>query len=188
MNDAKRALRTEMRRVRATIADRHHRSDAIWASVLPICRDLANANPTPGPLRVLAFVGTGGEPDTGGLIEELTASGCSVLLPRVEGEEMVAVGFVPGHDLVRGAFGIFEPLGPAVQPRMIDVVIVPGLAFTTDGHRLGQGGGFYDRYLPLLRPDCVTIGVCFREQIVETVPGEAHDRIVGNVITDAVQE
>lgn len=188
MNDAKDLLRAEMRRVRAAIADRHHRSEAIWASLLPICRDLANGNRTPGPLRVLAFVGTGSEPDTGGLIDELTASGCSVLLPRVEGEEIVAVGFGPGHDLVPGAFGILEPVGPAVAPTVIDVAIVPGLAFTIDGRRLGQGGGFYDRYLPQLRPDCVTIGVCFREQIVETVPGEAHDRIVAKVITDAGQE
>ena len=65
-----------------------------------------------------------------------------------------------------------------------DVVIVPGLAFTPRGQRLGQGGGWYDRFLAGVRDDCVTIGVCFHEQLVAEVPTEPHDVAVDVVVTD----
>ena len=66
-----------------------------------------------------------------------------------------------------------------------DVVIVPGLAFSADGQRLGQGGGWYDRYLARIRDDCLTIGACFREQLLADVPTEAHDVTLDVVVTDA---
>ena len=65
-----------------------------------------------------------------------------------------------------------------------DVVIVPGLAFTAAGDRLGQGGGWYDRFLSVARPDCVAIGVCFNEQIVDALPTEPHDVTMDVVVTD----
>ena len=75
---------------------------------------------------------------------------------------------------------------PPPDPLTIDVVIVPGTAFTRDGHRLGQGGGWYDRFLQTVRPDCVTIGVAFSEQILDEVPVEAHDIPVHAVVTDTL--
>jgi 5-formyltetrahydrofolate cyclo-ligase len=72
-----------------------------------------------------------------------------------------------------------------VDPATLDVVVVPGLAFTPDGHRLGQGGGHYDRFLTRVRPGCLTIGVCFREQLVAELPVEAHDVPLTAVVTDA---
>lgn len=67
----------------------------------------------------------------------------------------------------------------------IDVVIVPGLAFTRAGHRLGQGGGWYDRFLTRIRPDCATIGVAFEPQLVDALPIEPHDVQLDCVVTDA---
>ena len=61
---------------------------------------------------------------------------------------------------------------------------MPGLAFTADGRRLGQGGGHFDRFLPRLRPDCLRIGVAFREQLVDDLPTSPHDIAVDVVITD----
>jgi len=136
----------------------------------------------------MAFVGVGDEADTGATIDSLGVAGLRVLLPRVVGDKIVAVVHDPGRALVAGAFGIPEPTGDPVDPQEIDVVLVPGLAFTCDGRRLGQGGGFYDRFLPLVREDCVTVGVCFAEQIVDDLITEPHDRIVDLVITDAVAE
>ena len=71
-----------------------------------------------------------------------------------------------------------------VDPSWPDVVIVPGLAFTRSGRRLGQGGGWYDRFLVGVRDDCTTIGVCFREQLVDELPTEPHDIAVDHVVTD----
>jgi 5-formyltetrahydrofolate cyclo-ligase len=62
--------------------------------------------------------------------------------------------------------------------------VVPGLAYAPDGRRLGQGGGHFDRFLPRLRPDCVTVGVCFHEQLVDDLPTSAHDARVDRVVTD----
>jgi 5-formyltetrahydrofolate cyclo-ligase len=69
------------------------------------------------------------------------------------------------------------------NPRNIDVVVVPGVAFTADGHRLGQGGGWYDRFLSDVGGETVTIGVCFAEQVVSVVPQEPHDISVRRVIS-----
>ena len=74
---------------------------------------------------------------------------------------------------------------PPPDPATVDVVIVPGLAFTVAGDRLGQGGGWYDRFLPRTRPGCTTIGVGFEPQLVESIPTEPHDVRLDVVITDA---
>lgn len=71
-----------------------------------------------------------------------------------------------------------------VAPTWPDVVVVPGLAFTAAGQRLGQGGGWYDRYLAEIRDDCLTVGVCFHEQLLARVPTEAHDVTLDVVVTD----
>jgi len=71
-----------------------------------------------------------------------------------------------------------------VEPTTLDVVIVPGLAFAVDGRRLGQGGGHYDRFLPRLRAECLTIGVCYAEQLVADLPNDTHDVAVHLVVTD----
>jgi 5-formyltetrahydrofolate cyclo-ligase len=73
---------------------------------------------------------------------------------------------------------------PPPDPRSIDVVIVPGTAFTAAGDRLGQGGGWYDRFLARVRPDCVTIGVGFAPQLVSELPVEDHDIRLDLVVTD----
>ena len=66
----------------------------------------------------------------------------------------------------------------------VDVVIVPGVAFTAEGDRLGQGGGWYDRFLTEIRPDCPAIGVGFAPQIVDSLPVEPHDVRLDLVVTD----
>jgi 5-formyltetrahydrofolate cyclo-ligase len=176
--DAKQALRRTMRQVRAGLDDRDARSQRLWANVVAMLHRNGDGS------AVLAVQGVRSEPNTHGLVELLESVGHRVLLPRVEGEHIVAVAHRPGDVLHVGAFGILQPAGPAVDPAVIDVVLVPGLAFTRDGRRLGQGGGFYDRFLPLLRPDCITVGVCFAEQVVDDVPTDAHDRILDALVTD----
>ena len=69
-----------------------------------------------------------------------------------------------------------------VEPEWPDVVLVPGLAFTRAGDRLGQGGGWYDRFLPGVRPDCVVVGVGFAEQVVDRLPTEPHDVVLDHVV------
>ena len=72
-----------------------------------------------------------------------------------------------------------------VEPTSVDVVVVPGLAFTAAGHRLGQGVGWYDRFLAGTRADCLKIGVGFDVQVVDEVPTEPHDVPLDLVITES---
>jgi 5-formyltetrahydrofolate cyclo-ligase len=167
-----------MRRTRVALTDRTTRTAALWDNVVIRLHEMGDN------LTILAFQGVRSEPNTTGLVERLEADGHTVLLPRVEGEHLVAVVHHPGDALHEGAFGIAEPDGPAVDPAVVDVVLVPGLAFTSDGRRLGQGGGFYDRFLPLLRAGCATIGVGFAEQVVDDLPSEEHDWVLHAVVTD----
>jgi 5-formyltetrahydrofolate cyclo-ligase len=104
---------------------------------------------------VLVFTTVPGEPDTGPLLVWCAATGRLAAVPEAD-----------------------------VEPSWPDVVIVPGLAFTAAGDRLGQGGGWYDRFLSAVRPDCVSIGVCFAEQVVAALPVEVHDVTVDHVVTD----
>lgn len=127
----------------------------------------------------MAFVGFSGEPDTDPLFARLSVEGKRLLLPRVE-----ATGIVPADGdwpLVASKFGVQEPTGPAVDVGEIDFVIVPGLAFTVAGDRLGYGQGYYDRFLPTVAAP--NAGVCFADQLVDEMPVTAHDVRVDAVIS-----
>ena len=129
---------------------------------------------------VLLFAPLPGEPDVTALFNARSHA------PRVAGDrlEVVATHAPPGGDgWRRGAYGIWEPLGPAIDPRTIDLALVPGLAFAPDGRRLGRGGGYYDRLLPTLRGDCLKVGVAFDEQILDDLPTEPHDALLEIVVT-----
>ncbi|MDO8361658.1 MAG: 5-formyltetrahydrofolate cyclo-ligase [Actinomycetota bacterium] len=170
--DDKAALRRRMRMVRDLVDDHLMRSVQLWAAVaaLPAYQEAQS---------VMAFVGCKGEPDTDPLFARLAAEGKRLLLPRVQdGEIVVCDGAGPR---AASRFGISEPTGPALPPAEVGFVIVPGLAFTTDGYRLGYGGGFYDRFLPKVAAP--NAGVCFAEQIVDQLPTHAHDVRVQRVVS-----
>lgn len=84
-----------------------------------------------------------------------------------------------------GTYGIPEP-SPSfpIDPETFDAIVVPGLAFGRHGGRLGQGSGFYDRFLPRLRADALRIGVCYEWQVLDTVPLEPHDVPMTHVVTE----
>ena len=66
----------------------------------------------------------------------------------------------------------------------IDLVLVPGIAFTRNGGRMGRGFGFFDRFLAHRAPSAIKIGIAFRFQIVESLPIESHDVELDLVVTD----
>ncbi|HSH38012.1 MAG TPA: 5-formyltetrahydrofolate cyclo-ligase [Chthoniobacterales bacterium] len=69
-------------------------------------------------------------------------------------------------------------------PFIPDLVLVPGLAFTPTGQRLGRGGGFYDRLLTGRAANAYKVGICFASQLLERIPTEEHDAVLDAVITD----
>ncbi|MCL2503004.1 MAG: 5-formyltetrahydrofolate cyclo-ligase [Coriobacteriia bacterium] len=149
---------------------------------------------------VLAYSATAEELDPAPALEVLRARGVQVALPRVVAAPVAPTGgkrHGHGHGLLTlhlvadpatllaGHIGILEPPkdAPRVEPVGIDAIIVPGVAFDAQGHRLGQGGGYYDRLLPAVRSDCLLIGYAFDEQLVPEIPCETHDMRVDVVIT-----
>ena len=132
--------------------------------------------------RVVAlFASLPDEPQTATIIEQL-APHKRIVLPRIEGDEMEFYDISEG--LHEGSFGIMEPSATEpVSPSEIDVMIVPGVAFTTDGYRLGRGKGFYDKYLDSEGFRAYTVGVCFPCQIVDTIPTDPHDKSVELVVS-----
>ena len=117
------------------------------------------------------------------LMAALVAQGKTVLLPRVINEKDMELRRYTGpQDLQAGAYGIMEPTGERfTDHEAIDVAIVPGMAFDTEGHRLGRGKGYYDRFLSRV-PYLHKIGLCFSWQIVDCVPCDEHDIVMDEVI------
>ena len=118
------------------------------------------------------------------LIDELVAQGKTVLLPRVVSDtDMELRRYSSPADLQQGAFGIMEPTGELFTDyAAIDVAIIPGMAFDDEGHRLGRGKGYYDRFLAKLSPTTYKIGLCFSWQRVDHVPTDDHDIPMDEVI------
>lgn len=90
----------------------------------------------------------------------------------------------PEQELRPGAMGILAPLPrlPIFTPEEIDILIVPGVAFTPRGERLGYGGGYYDRYLPLC-PQARILATAFSEQLVDSIPTEPHDLLIPEILS-----
>jgi 5-formyltetrahydrofolate cyclo-ligase len=89
--------------------------------------------------------------------------------------------------LVKGPYGILEPDGAQAvktEHRLIDFMLLPGVAFTRNGHRLGYGGGYYDRFLQGMIQRPPLVAVAFTEQVVEALPIEEHDVRIDFLITD----
>lgn len=90
------------------------------------------------------------------------------VVPRTDLDRQImeSVEFGPTTELVESSFGIREPRIAAIVPSIeIDAVLVPLLAFDRHGHRVGYGGGFYDRFMAECRPDCQKIGLSFFDPI-----------------------
>lgn len=154
IGDRKRELRRRMREVRLAVEDAPIRSIELWAHV----RDEPSVR---SARTVMVFESKPGEPDSEPFLAWCRKLGKRLVIP------------VASPDAT-----------PPADPASIDVAIVPGLAFTPAGERLGQGGGWYDRVLAETRGDCVVIGVCFAAQLVEEVPVDEYDRPVDVVVTE----
>ena len=107
----------------------------------------------------------------------------TILLPCVDGDDLRLRQYT-GADCMREGeqFGIGEPTGEEYTDlESVDAIIVPGVAFDKEGHRMGRGRGFYDRLLKST-PNAYKIGVCFDFQMVESVPVEPHDVMMDKVV------
>ena len=178
---AKAAIREEARAARAALqeTERVAASRTIAHTVLGLF-DLEGASTVAG------YIAVADEVDPYEAVDALRFRGLRVVMPRIEEPVQLALHVVDAESrLVTGPFGILEPeaSAPSVPPEHVDCVLVPGVAYGQDGHRIGYGGGFYDRLLKELRGDVVTIGLAFDEQVYPELPALDHDEMVDLVVT-----
>lgn len=129
------------------------------------------------------------ELDLTALVISRLAQGAALALPHTDwaARALVPVRLDSLADVAPGRWGVPDIVPErrvALPPAALDGVLVPGAAFDRHGYRLGYGGGFYDRLLPLLRADCRVVGVAFEAQLVDSLPHEAHDQRVPALVTE----
>ena len=131
-------------------------ADRREAEMASLCAHLVPWLQANAPRRTLTcFLSYGAEPPTGGLLRQLDAAGYTVFVPICEPERRLSwTRWFPGVEMARSAVGpIDEPVGERFGPELmggIDVVLVPAQAVDVNGDRLGQGGGYYDRFIASL--------------------------------------
>jgi 5-formyltetrahydrofolate cyclo-ligase len=137
-------------------------------------------------MTVLAYAALPNELDPMPAIWSLRKRGVRIAYPRIESPGVLDLHYVDHElELLPGPFGLAEPSehAPRTPHALVDAVIIPGVAFDEQGARLGYGGGYYDRLLPMCRPGCVRIGIAFDEQVLAHIPVEEHDACMDLVVT-----
>ena len=104
----------------------------------------------------------------------------TIVLPTVVGDDIIPVELADTTMFAEGDFHIPEPQNHPYTGDF-DLIVVPGMAFDMDGHRLGRGRGYYDRFLAI-HPEVYTIGLCFDFQLVPVVPSEPPDHPINEIL------
>lgn len=178
--EEKRALRAALRRLAQTLPDTYRRKAdaAISAHLLamPAYREAET---------VFCFVGTGWEIDTRPVLADALAAGKTLCVPLCTGPGIMELRQITSlSQLSPGAYRLPEPPAdaPAVAVDTVDLAVLPCMGCNHLGHRLGRGGGYYDRFLSAYRSAAVL--VCRERLIREEIPLEPHDLPIPWVLTE----
>ena len=179
----------QMRRALAAQRSAHHKAHGEAEAQALAEFVLSNADKQLGAISdkiIAAYLPMGGELDPRPLMQALRKNGNSICLPVCINEDAPLVFRRYRHNdaLLPDDMGIAAPRATAQQVTP-DIVLLPLLAFDGQGHRLGRGGGFYDRTLAELkkRSDCRFIGLAFDMQMVDKCPIAPHDEALHAVLT-----
>lgn len=145
---------------------------------------------------VLWYLDCRSELRTQTVLPKALASGKRIVVPYCtvdnSGANKLGLWWLQGLDeLVVGKWKILEPPrerwgepGKEIQPEQVDLVIVPGVAFSRDGGRMGNGQGYYDRLLERVRPDCLLVGLCYECQLFDDLVVSPHDVFMDKIVTE----
>jgi 5-formyltetrahydrofolate cyclo-ligase len=177
VNDPKAMLRAELRRAYADLDEVYKNNvDAAIVSRVLDFECYKNSD------QVFLYASTGNEINTLPLIHSTFKEGKRVFLPKCYSKGVMEF-YIYDNNLTVGKYGISEPTGTlSAAPMPKDLMIVPGLSFTPNGWRLGQGGGFYDRYME--KHPCITVGLCRECFLAKELPIAWNDLPVDFVITE----
>lgn len=138
---------------------------------------------------VFCYVSVEEEVHTVSILQAVLNAGKNLCVPYItdsNGGIMIAAQLRSMDDLIDGAFGIltapaYDGVIEEIRPEDIDLAIVPGVAFSAEGQRIGMGGGYYDRFLGSVSGNC--IGIAYECQLYNSLPVEPHDKKVDKVLT-----
>ncbi len=131
------------------------------------------------------YVSKDSEVMTHQLIYTLLERNINVICPRIQKHNELGHSTISSfNDFKKNKLGILEPKEelPSFSINDLDVIIVPGLAFTRTGNRIGYGGGFYDRFL--IKTNAVSIGLAFDKQVINKLPHNKDDSILDYIVTE----
>jgi len=179
---SKRELRKHILDLRAklSVIDRKQKCERIYnlLKTLPEWNDAR---------QVLFFIGFGTEVDTLPMLKDALVQGKIIVAPKVigQGEMKLCQVVNPDTQLQPGAMGILEPdeTCPEVPLEDIDLILVPAVAWDSEGFRVGYGGGYYDRLLAKVAA-IPKVGIGFDCQLIEKAPRDTHDLPVDILITE----
>lgn len=177
---SKKDIRAEVKKHRReAVAEEIHRNSEI------ICDTFLKLSEYETAKVVFAYMDCKNEVGTKKVIEQCWKDGKVIAVPKVFGEIMKYYAITSYNDLEDGYFGIREPKHEALQEIVCEdgLMILPGVAFDEARHRVGYGGGFYDRYLEA-HPDMKKVAFAFEFQVFDKVPFEVFDRQPEKIITE----
>ena len=169
IKERKKALRNEMRSIPFHLESKKEREWSITEQIL-------KSHAYKSAKTVLLFAGKENEVDLSGVFLKAISQGKTVAYPKcVDKGTMIFCKVDSLSDLKTGKYGIFEPDENCMEITDFSdtLCIMPGVAFTRDGKRLGHGGGYYDRFLA--KHHCEKIGVTFTEYITDDIPQDKND-------------
>jgi 5-formyltetrahydrofolate cyclo-ligase len=176
-------IRADLRKKIVAINDADRQAKSLAA-----CQLIATSPEFAAARIVMLYLSMPTEVDTASLALKCWQTGKTVVVPKVSWDQrrMLPVEITSLQTgLTTTDKGIREPIeGKPIPLAFIDIVIVPGLGFTADGHRIGRGIGFYDRFLAQAEFIGLSCGLAFEEQIVPRLPVLDHDMPLSMLVTD----
>lgn len=178
--NTKQDIRTEVKRRRAAADE-----DALHTYSLRIKDRFTGLSAYQNTELLMAYVDAKREVKTRLLIEQAWKDGKKMAAPRVDGDGIMYYYYIESfEDLEQGSFGIMEPKKSCPLCETEEgLLLMPGVAFDASCHRVGYGGGYYDRYLER-HPGLVHIALAFEFQVFDKVPFEEHDILPQMIVTE----
>lgn len=177
--ESREEIRARMRRLRAQLE-----APAQEKATDRVSRHILSLDAYKNARTVMAYAAARGELSLAPVMEDALASGKRLVLPRCEAPGVMTARWVRSMDeLEEGAYGLLEPRCTCeiIPCGEIDLILAPGTAFDREGNRIGQGGGYYDRFLPGTR--AARVGICHGFALFEHLHAQEHDAKMDAVVT-----
>jgi 5-formyltetrahydrofolate cyclo-ligase len=172
----KKELREKYISIRKNITNKEDKSNIIFNSIIND-KDYINS-------KVIGiYKSLSNEVNTDRLIEYSLSIGKVVVLPKIDKDNMNFYLIDNNTKYIKSSFGVEEPISNTVITD-IDLFIIPGVVFDKFLNRIGFGKGYYDKYLD--NSDSIKIGICFEEQITNSIKTDSNDIKMNKIITDKI--